>query len=491
MKTKRTLLYGVLGVVVVWGSVDWMASRPAVVAVDPSVLTAEVRQGPMVITVKGTGDIRATESHKIIPKIRRASILEYIVAEGTRVTNEAVVARFNTDDIDRRVSELDTRLADTKSKLFTVQTDLDIQVMDNATAWKKAEQDLIAAEIEMEKFDEGDEPMDIRTADLKIRTAAGEWERKQRRAEELRALLKEGFVTADEVEEARLAMDAAGVALETANKEMSLLIEYTHQLKRATLAGARAKAQSEMEKVRKQNEARLQARQQAVESARWSVDQIEAELKNIQKERVAFEVRAPADGIIIYGDADTSSRRDLQEGTTVYPGQVLLTIPDMSSMQAVISIPEADIDRVHVGQPVVVKVEAVPDRAYQGVVSNVAEVANAGTWWSSDVKEFKVKLAIKDDTFLRPGFSCQAEIVTDSIPSTLYVPVQGVFLENKRYFVYTPSPVGAVKTYVTVGRASTTHVEIIKGVRSGDRLYLIPPGDVVPAATLSAPVGAS
>jgi multidrug efflux pump subunit AcrA (membrane-fusion protein) len=254
-----------------------------------------------------------------------------------------------------------------------------------------------------------------------------------------------------------------------------LLNDYTIPSKKASFEVAVTKAATEQEKTFKQNAALWRSKLQAVEACRRDMDRVESDVGAARKELESLEVHAPADGIVMYGDPEETWRRgEIQVGGTFHPGQVLMTIPDRTEVQAVVNIPESDIQNVRTGQTATITVEALPDRAFQGKVTKVWEVANAGGWWSSDVKEFKVEVSVRDGAELRPGFSCEVEIVTDVIPSARYLPVQAVFRDGDRYVVYPADRAGAPLD-VKLGRASTAFVEIPNDLVPGTRVLLNPP----------------
>lgn len=458
--------------------------RPHGGAAEPgkTALTAEVRQGPLVVTVKGSGDIQSVDSAKIIPQIKRGVVLTYLIPDGTLVSSNDVVARFNTDDMERKIKEIEVNLSDVQNRLLSAKTDLEIQVMDNASNLAKYEQDLESARMALEKQKEGVEPMDRRNAEVKLQTAESDHARKQRRYEELKDLVKDGFVTEDEVEEERIQLETSKLSAETAAIEKRLLNDYTIPLNRTAAEVAMAKAQTELEKGRKQTEALARTKQQAVDMARRVEERVELELAGAHGELTALTVRAPISGMVMIGNPSQPWRRgDIEVGGSLSPGQVLMTIPDRSAMQAVINIPEADIRNVKAGQQASVMVEALGGRTFSGAITKVAEVANAGGGWGPDVKEFKVEIALGNISDLRPGFSCQAEIVTETIPSAVYLPVHAVFRDGDKYFVY-PVVVGEPdgRREVVIGRSSIQYVEILKGLTPGMRVLLTPPDVSLP-----------
>jgi RND family efflux transporter MFP subunit len=435
-------------------------------------MISRVSLGKMAILVRADGEIQSSESDTIVQKMRSQASIVYVVGEGERVTNGQVLIRFLTDDLERALRESEAKLSDSEANVSNARSDMDIQTIDNQTSLKIAEQALRSAELDMNKFLEGDAILEKRNAELKVRMSESELARKEKRFAEVQSLLEEGFVTEDNVEEERIALDKAKVDAETARAELKIIEEYTLPLRKTNVENALAKAKTELEKTRKNTEMMMNKKEQAVRSASLSLDRARQDYTDKTNEIAKCAVRAPRDGVVTYGDPEERwTSREIRVGGRVHPGQVMITLPDLSSMKAVLDVPEADVQRLRTNQAVVVKVEALADQAFKGRITKIAEVANQDRWWSS-LKYFKVDVALTNTVRLKPGFSCDAEVTVDVIASALSVPSQAVFKENDTYFVYLVKGRQPRKTEVTLGRTSDTTAEILDGLKEGDRVYL-------------------
>jgi len=440
-------------------------------------LHAQVEQGPLVVTVRASGEILSRDANRIIPRIKRGAVVAFMVPEGSRVAKGDVIAQFSSEEMDRRISEAEASLAERELQVVSTKTDLEIQELDNANTLKLAEQAVNDAEMELKKFLEGDEPKELRNAELRIATTISNHERSVRKHSEAKELLKEGFITEDQVEEERIAMETAEVDAESARLDQNMLNEYDLPLRRNKAVSNLDKARTELEKTIKKNEVQGQNKRQALENAIRFRDRALFDLDSFRKEREDFDVRAPLDGVVNYGDPANAWRRgDIQAGMNWNQGEVLMTIPNMSAMQANINVPEADVDKIKPGQPAIIFVEAMGRRTFSGEVGRVAEVANAGGWMSSDVKEFKVEIAIPDGAGLRPGFNCDVEITVNRIEDTLLLPIQAVFRDGDKWVVYKGSAARPEKVPVVIGESSITQVQILEGLKKGDRVVLNPSG---------------
>jgi len=430
------------------------------------------------VAVKATGSIQSTNSNRIIPALKRGVSIEFMAPDGQRVKEGDMIVRFNTEEIDRLVKDAEQRVADQEVKVDGARTDLEVQQMENAAQLRQAEQETQNAAKELEKFLKADTALETRNATVKTETTRRQLARLARRAEEIAGLLKDGFVTEDQVEEERIAMEEARLAAETAAAELSVLTNYTLPLREARLRSALDKAKTEQEKRRKSTEATQRQKEQALTAASQQLERHRTELKGFREELAACTMKAPTDGIVIFGDPNQPWRRnDIVVGGRVYPGQSLVTIPDMSAMKAVVNVAESSASRVATQQTAVVTVEAVAGQTFTGTVTRIAEVANPQNWWSGDVKEFSCEITLPGSTGLKPSLSCTAEILVEVIPGALCVPVQAVFRRDREFIVYVMRNGASRETPVKVGKSSDTLAQILDGLRPGDEVALVRPPD--------------
>lgn len=184
---------------------------------------------------------------------------------------------------------------------------------------------------------------------------------------------------------------------------------------------------------RERYEAALQDVQQAertVEMRRADIARLEAQLEQARYDLTQVIIESPIDGIV--------TRLNIEEGENVVtgtmnnPGTVLLTIADLSVIEAEIEVDETDVVHVEVGQPATVRVDAFPDRHYRAVVTEVGKspiqaTATAG----NQAINFKVVVRITEDVpGARPGLSCTADIITATREQVPSVPIQALILRE-------------------------------------------------------------
>jgi len=459
-------------------------------------LTAEVRRGQLAISVKANGEIQSTNPNKVVPAIKRNATIKFLIPEGTRVKKGEVVAKLNPEELERRILDLENKVLEQKSKLNIAQTALEIQTLDNMSNLAKADQDLIEKEMALDKFYTGAALIDQYKAESKKENTEVEMLRKSKIYDQYLKLQGKGFASDLEVDEKKLDYNKTYAEFETARLELNQLEEYDFWINETKCRGEVDKAKTELNKTKKANKTNLESKRQEVETARRTLEATEKDLKSAREELEAFEVKAPFDSVVMYGDANVWwTHRDIQVGKDAHPGQVLVSLPDMGSLQAAINVAETDVQKVKIGQDATITVEASGGKIIHGKVVTVSEVANTGqSWLSSDIKEFKVEISLDDITGLKPGLTCQAEIMIDKVDSTLILPVQAVFRDTASHVVnpekdgrkesnaltwmttgYVVYPEKGGRRAVSIGKSSLREVEISGDIKPGTKVLLMPP----------------
>jgi HlyD family secretion protein len=171
-------------------------------------------------------------------------------------------------------------------------------------------------------------------------------------------------------------------------------------------------------------------------------------------------------------------------GTMNNPGTKLLTIADMSVVEAVMEVDETDIPTVKVGQRATVTVDAYPNKTFDGVVTEVGSspMAGAGSSSGADAVNFEVKIQLTNPPAgIRPGFSASADIITGTRAQAVAIPIQALVVREKpgtkgtdEEGVYVHEAGKAKFAPVKTGLAGDTNIEIVSGVSAGQQIITGP-----------------
>ncbi|WP_396624009.1 efflux RND transporter periplasmic adaptor subunit [Luteitalea sp.] len=182
-------------------------------------------------------------------------------------------------------------------------------------------------------------------------------------------------------------------------------------------------------------EAELRQREQDIKTQDQRIRQEGAALNQAQYNLSRARIESPIDGIV--------SRRNIEEGETVVigtmnnAGTVLLTIADMSIIEAEVEVDETDIPSVRLGQVAKVTIDALPGKEYTGKVTEIGNSPIQATGAASAgqaATNFKVTVQL-DQTIdeVRPGFTCSAEIETATRSKAVAVPIQAMAVRDLVY----------------------------------------------------------
>lgn len=165
-------------------------------------------------------------------------------------------------------------------------------------------------------------------------------------------------------------------------------------------------------------------------------------------------------------------------GDQVAAGATAFRLDNLSSLLVDVQVSEVDINRVSVGQPVMLSFDAILGREYHG---QVVEVAQTGTAVQG-VVNFKVTVELSDaDQHIKPGMTAAVNIVVEEMRDVLLVPNRAVRLVDGKRVVYLLVEGEPVRTEIRLGSSSDTMSVIAGGeIFEGDTIILNPPVEFGP-----------
>lgn len=204
-----------------------------------------------------------------------------------------------------------------------------------------------------------------------------------------------------------------------------------------------------------------------------NLERIEKMVSDLQEVLAGFEIKAPADGMVIY----KKDRRGvkIKAGSSVDPFErVVATLPDLSSMLTKIFISEIEISKIRPGLPVEIAVDAFPEKTFTGKVVTIANIGE--TLPNSDSKVFEVMIRIDgSDPTLRPTMTTSNKVIISKVQDVVYIPAECVNTGSDGIpFVYKKN---GTRQVVVPGDANDKFVIIEKGLEPGEEVYIIQPPD--------------
>ncbi|MCC7126826.1 MAG: efflux RND transporter periplasmic adaptor subunit [Acidobacteria bacterium] len=289
----------------------------------------------------------------------------------------------------------------------------------------------------------------------------------------------EGGTSQITVSRAELAAAEARAAEAARARDRAEDLRQAGLIAQADLDAARASADATAADVRAATAVveRLQRSQAAAERR---VAQGRADVTRARDQVDKTAITAPIDGVV--------TRLEVEEGEMVVmgvqnqPGTILMTISDLSAIDAEVKVAEADVLRLKMGNTATVTLEAAPGQTFNGVVTEIGASALPQTGTQAAAREFRVKVRLAGALdALRPGLTCDAEILVAERTGILTVPLQSV--------VERAAADGTARTGVfVVASGAASFVPVRTGIIGGLSVEVddVPEGAVVVAGPFQA-----
>lgn len=422
--------------------------------------TVAVTRGDLTASVGATGTVRSNQS-ALLNWSTTGRIAQVNVSIGDQVAAEQILAQLDEKSLPQSII-----LA--RADLVTAQRNLE-QLMNSDVARAKAQQALVAAQKELDDAQE-----------------------KRQSKNYARALPAT-------VDEARANVVIAEDAVKRATEQ------YDRVDDRAQDDPIRAEAFAQLAKARKNYDTQLanlnwllgRPDTQEVSEADARVAVAEASLKDAQREwdrlkdgpdpeditaakaRIAALESTIGQIVLLAPFGGTVTHIDSLPGDQVNPGTPAFRIDDLSRLLVDVQITEVDVNRIRVGQPVMMTFDAIADKEYSGKVVEVGRVGTA----VQGVVNFTITVQIENaDEAVRPGMTAAVNIVTDLVENTLLVPNRAVRRRNGKPIVYVLRNGVPTITDIELGLTSDTTSQVVSGgVKEGELLVLNPPVQFGPA----------
>src|SRR6185436_12373904 len=230
------------------------------------------------------------------------------------------------------------------------------------------------------------------------------------------------------LEQMRQSVETAKVQLEQAKQTLA---------RQQGLWKQQLTTRAELEKAEndvKSAESSLQEREKSAKAQDSRIMQERAQLDNAKYDLSKVRIESPIEGIV--------TRRNIQEGETAMigtmnnAGTVLLTLADMSVIQAEVEVDETNIPNVHLGQEAKITIDAIPDKTFKGHVTEIGNspIQATGQQNSTQATNFKVVVVLDEKVpEVRPGFTCTADITTATRKNVTAVPIPSVAVRELVY----------------------------------------------------------
>lgn len=336
------------------------------------------RRDVLTSTVSASGEIRAKEFVDVQAEIA-GIITDLPVREGDRVLKGDVLLRIDpiqtAADENSRRANYEAVMADARAQDFLVMN-AESNLMRDEASLRSARAERIQAENNFAR-------------------AQSSFRRRQQ-------LNEDGLISHDDYEEAQNEFQSAKSRLEVAKAQVAQIesqvraARNTVEQNKISAAGARARAKG-----------------------------AEADLIKSSDQLRKTKLQSPLSGVITQLLVEKGERA--QPGIMSNPEATLMTIADLSVIQAEIKVDETDVVNLTLGDAAKVKVDALPNEIFDGEVTEIGNSPIKSSGATQEAKDFKVIITLENPSpKIRPGMSCTGDITTDTKHKVLVMPIQAL-----------------------------------------------------------------
>ena len=474
--SRKKILFGAL-VLVLLTVVVWMSTRRTT-DVFGAVETVTVKPGEFGVEVFAVGEIDSEKSITISSGLREDGKIVFLIDDGSRVAKGDILVRFDPSPFEQVVDELTAKMNEWNALVAAQQQSLEWEKIQAEREIQTAEYDLEVAELELQKKEKGDGPLELSRLQSIMLEENKKFEDMTGYIKDLEDLEKKGYSNPLEIEQAKEKVKKLKDASDAATRQFEAFKDYILPTQIRTAKAKVEKSKMIIEQTRKAAGFQIGKAIAELDKSKQEFTTYSQFLEEAKAELEKTVIRAPQPGLVVLKEAfrDAEMRKP-RVGDTVIQNQPILFLPDISSMMAKVLIREVDLHKVDVGKPSEIRVDAYPDLVMGGKVSFIGILAERRREVSGGEKYFKVNVSIyESDPRLRPGMTARVRITAmEKTAKALTVPVHAVFEEDGRFFCYSAGPRGIERREVAVGAQSEDLVQIVDGIDPGAHICLSRP----------------
>ncbi|APZ95634.1 efflux RND transporter periplasmic adaptor subunit [Fuerstiella marisgermanici] len=442
--------------------------------VDSLKWTAEETDLRITVTERGT-----LESQKTVNGVCEVEGYDnkiiFIVEEGSTVKKGDVVVRFDSSQIDKEIAEEKLEVQQAKGTVATKLQEVALEKTKGESEIAAAELALELADLDLEKYRDGDYLVELNDLQGKIALARVELEKATEALENTKVLVKKGFREPEQIRTALQTVESTKFSLERDERTLDVLKKYDYKRKLTEFKANAIEAKRKLNREIANADANNKKAENEYKSAQAELKLQEEDLAEAELQKARCEIKAAQTGVVAYANEDWwSESRRIREGGTVYERQVVFFIPDMSLMQLEVKVHESEVKRIATGQKAIIRVDAFANQTFTGTVKSVAQLSKSDRFFGGGVKEYPTVIVLDETPSvpLRPGMTAEVEILVDNLSDVVAVPVQAIAEHRRKRFVYVLNDEGVERREVEIGQTNNRLIEVTTGLKASEVVVL-------------------
>ena len=429
------------------------ASEAGTVAVE----VATVQTGDLSEEIEVTGDLASYADTVVATKLG-GRIVEVRVREGDRVQKGQVIAAQDQSDLRVQLRQAEAAVQAAEANLKQAEVAARVQPGQTDAQIQAARAALLAAQARLRALQTGARPQERQQAEQQVAAARANFELAKANFERAQQLYEQGALPKQQYEAQKSAYEAAQAQLRQAEEALSLVREGP---RREDIEAAEQAVKQAEEAYRQAllGTSQIELRQQQVAAARAALAQARANRAYIEQQLEETLIRAPFDGWI--------AQRFVEVGAMTGQGTPVARVVDLRRLYFEATLPETLLKAVQVGMPVQVRVDAFPNRRFQGQI----EAIYPTTTDNARNLRLRITLANPADLPLKTGLFARGTIRLRTYRHVPLVPKRALIEKGDitRVFVVENN---IARSRTLQVRASNTTTVYAEGIRAGEQVVI-------------------
>jgi HlyD family secretion protein len=296
-------------------------------------------------------------------------------------------------------------------------------------------------------------------------------EEKNNLATEKQKLASQKLSSEQSMQQLQLDIAEAQMKLDKAEQKAKQDGDYAAQIdvKKLIIDLALAKKSFQLAKYKFDNKQQQIAIEDDIVSS--EIARLSAEVQDYQQAIANMNISAPKEGIVVYV-ADYEGKKPA-EGDSIFLAQKIIELPNLEKMIVKTTIPEQDISRVVVGQVVEIKLDAIPNKTFNGKIASLGQIVRVKSQREpSMVYDANISIDQPDIELMRPGMAARLNIIETQLNDVIGLPQTSIQYDKNETYVLVKSLIGTSKKRVTIIGRQDGKVFVQGELSAGDEVLL-------------------
>lgn len=399
--------------------------------------------------------------------------LVWCIDEGEEVSKDQIIARFDTKPFMDRMERAEQQLADAVATLDSAGKNLAAKKVEGRGRIEAAERQLDIARIKADDVLNGSGRLQRRQLESKLEQTVRVLNVAEQEQTDMEVLLNKGHVSRREYEQSVNAALSARDSRDLVQEELANFDQYEWPRMTREAQLVIEAAEKDLSQTKRIAELELQRAHGEIVKLKRDQSRAEKRLDAAMADVAACDVRASIDGTLLYKELPRpEGRRKVQIGDNIWQGQTFMEIPDTSGMIVEIEVREIDVAKLSKGLNAQIELDALPGKNFNGEVESINSLALEQEN-QPGVRTFNTIIRLNEITpGMHAGMSANVRIQYLQIKNTLVIPLQALSYDESGSSVLAAKDDGEISVPVIVGALSEEKVQILGGLRDGDKICL-------------------